>query len=119
MTKLCERCGADISHHPNGNIHYCQRSDGGGECYKKRACEQTIAAAKRRALKARKICANPGCTNYVNDLTRECCSKKCGQALIKVRAQEAETKFITGYLEWPYKLPMDPAVTPSMMNPMG
>jgi hypothetical protein len=100
-------------------VHYCQPSDGGGECYKKRRCELTVQAARKRASRAKKVCAHPDCNNYVKDVTKECCSHACGRDLVLIRAQEAEIRFMSGHLEWPYKLPMDPAVTPSMMNPMG
>ena len=119
MTKFCEHCGADISHHKHGNTRFCQRSDGAEGCYIARRTAQAVAANKKRSLSMRIPCANPKCQNYLEDANKECCSRACARELRKMRAEADRLRMISGHLVWPYKLPMDISVTPSMMCPLG
>lgn len=118
MTKLCEHCGTDITHHESDKIRFCQQSDGRNGCYSGRQTAIHQKWAKNKVVQAGRKCVV--CGKIVNSPKATTCSYSCSARLRHRKANKHyRTSIMSGHLEWPYKLPADQAVTPSMMDPMG
>ena len=116
--KICDFCKADISHHTHKLTRFCQKSDGENGCYSRRKTAIRNKSAKKAAKNVGKRCVV--CGGFVASPERETCSYSCAGKLREGMACKHHRPVnLSGHLEWPYKLPMDLAVTPSMMNPMG
>lgn len=116
MPHVCLRCGADLSHRKKAI--YCRRDDGDGTCFNERNCEEEKRRTRKRAEAMNKKCKV--CGKPVKSPERKTCSRECAGILrSNIHPEYSDQKMIHGYLDWPYKLPMDESVTPSMMNPMG
>ena len=116
--KFCEFCGRDISHHGSKKIRYCQPGDGDNGCSARRQTEIHRKSALKKAKGANRLCII--CGKLVNSGKATTCSYSCSAKLREGRANKHyKPTYLTGSLEWPYKLPVDPHVTPSMMCPLG